>query len=524
MPLPSLRAALSAIYLLRGLIHSSSAALGLQRQISAGVAQKATPTLDPKQLSDHLNSFSGLYRADLLRKSKMLPAAQKINTLLSLCSFDYDLGEIKAMNRDEARQNYKKSVPEKIANSFDTDLDLVLRIMNNFVHQRYGAKIDDPLVFGERKKSSKGARNNIFITYEQRHSFARLDSVPDSEPEHYTALYILGFAGELMKNWALERSIETLGFDSHQIFQRLKPDFLAAPTSTLYFRDPSVAIGEDVYCADAKIIDYLQTVHAAKNFGRKTAQYVEDFKSAPADFKKSGFEIKSLPFFLEGGNAIFDYKKNKLLICVSDVFFVNNKFVGAPFVVDGEVREILDYGEYCALIKNWGKENGVDIEIFERNLQKYKNRELYHLDTFVNVVGDVALVYKDGMTDESYERLKKIYGEKNIIEINKDEWKFLATNFIAVDDHNIVFGSGASKDPYQDAVEALRNVREKLNEHGICCAFSPVNMSVNGNDGIRCRYAAQRVKEAELPHELVTTLQAMKTAEASQQGTERVVN
>ena len=152
--------------------------------------------------------------------------------------------------------------------------------------------------------------------------------------------------------------------------------------------------------------------------------------------------MKHLPFFIEGGNMVYEKKRKIVFLAISDAHFnEKGEFINALFLnQENEAVLIDDYQLYCNKVTKWFKEEGYECKIIDRNLDKYKIDDIYHLDVFFNILsGKYIFVNKNAISEENFNELKEIYGQENILTLSREEFTDLTTNFIEIDENNIIF-------------------------------------------------------------------------------------
>lgn len=264
----------------------------------------------------------------------------------------------------------------------------------------------------------------------------------------------------LLIDEVMQKIFEVVG--ACEQYQTIPPKISKAPYFAGYLRDEVMVVAGELYHSP---------IHENYHLEIKNRRIL----SAKADLMAVGLEAQILPFVTEGGNIIIGKTpagENLMLIAVSETAFdgEKNKFIGATFCN----KEFKDYKKFCQCIEQWGVEMGYKTVVIDRN-PKYKVMDLYHLDTFLCIAGDILLLPKESLiTEESREDLTKIFGE-NIILMNEYDRKNLASNFITVSNHIIFSSPDISSD-----------VIGQFCERGFNCVIPPMQLSLHSNDGLRC--------------------------------------
>ena len=448
----------------------------------------ATLSLDHEQIRAQEKSLEKAFRTKLSDEDK------RCNFLMSKASFECDFKNKKFIiaNREETKKAFCKEFPVGMFNGkaeFDfLQFEMVILGTMNGHFKAYPKLSDTKVSFASPETASPKESKKKIFSYSEHRLMGLISQVKRSQgtPEYF-ASYVFEFCRDLIKQTTIESAIEKLGFKK-EIYGRLSPDFTSTTDWSCFSRDDNVIIGNQIFHTDQKLVDERLGLHHSifipPNSFLGLAQKAQNI--GLADALKSGLKVdNSMPFFVKGGNVVFDSKKNKVFLCVSEDYYDESskglskiEFYKAMIVNEnGDLEEISDYKKYCDFVKNWGEENGFEVEIIDRNTDKYSLNKIYHLDVFMNVVGDYLMIYKDAVTPETFSNLQDIYGDK-IIEISQRDWVNLATNFISLDDKNIIFTSNEVSD----------ELVKKLNERGINCALPSIFLGLHeGEDGLRCK-------------------------------------
>jgi len=301
----------------------------------------------------------------------------------------------------------------------------------------------------------------------------------------------------LLINHEMNRILDQIGI-SKERYRVLQPKLSKSEDYAAYLRDNTVVIGDEIFFPRSEDL-HIKPEVAVINQKRNAA--------AVADLTAQGFVGRATPFVTEGGNIITGKDKDGndvMLIAVSNLFFdFKDEFIGANFTQSDGLEINFPAGEegyanFCAHIKDWGQSLGYNTKIIHRqrdhDLWKPKQfhhggyfaltptsnvSELYHIDTFMGVAGNILLMPEEPIiTEETRRSLIETFGEENIILLNAEERKTMMSNFIVFDD-NIVFGTP----------KVSQRVIDELNKRGFNCVVSSFDLKLQQSDQIRCQTA-----------------------------------
>ncbi len=326
----------------------------------------------------------------------------------------------------------------------------------------------------DAEKSESASK--FFIYDEHRAVNNVMDSFCESDDhlkKFFPQAYLQSIADRARRNITLEMAITALGFDVKKTLERLSPNFVTILKNGIYARDDNLTLSKladsEIYHANPALLEYFSTFEYGHNI-------IDAQNVGLSDAESSGFKPKIMPFFLEGGNVVQSDKR--VHFCTPHHHFdENNNFISAPIINEnGDLEIVKDHEQYIQFVEKWFKENGYEPHHVERrgNPTKY-----YHLDTFFNIVGRIIFVFEEALAEGQMKDLKELYLEKKFVKISPKDWENLATNFIAIDDHNFIFTTDISDE-----------LKQQLLEMKINFVTPKFHMGQYPNDGVRCSTAA----------------------------------
>lgn len=427
--------------------------------------------------------------------------ARKVFFAANRAVFDVDLKSLMKgrrssfyiRNYNEAVLDVSKDLKMETCEARDL-LDQARSEMNSFAVNyaknlsRLGKIFDDSQFYGAKKPLmlEKSDREVFFAYPAQRIFLSALGNGRNNDSLNTKNRLLSNYCKHLvigsLKNKALEDCIDKIGGDRTD-FRLLRPDFTQNLCGAAFARDGCVVIGDRVFQAS---FDMLMRAKNDPKINRLLWFQLKNFAVMRNDLLENGLDTEEMPFFLEGGNVIFDKERNILFFCIPDFYFNERGHEKQALIFkNGKLCEV-NHEIFVDFVKNWAKENGFAAKVIERNLFDYKIAKLYHLDTFMNLVGGYLVIYKDGVPRECFDGLQEVYGGK-IIEVSQKEWQNMATNFVVID-NNVIFTSS----------EPNIELMGKLNDVGLNCVTPFISIQQLANDGLRCKTLAVSRLEEEL--------------------------
>ena len=179
-------------------------------------------------------------------------------------------------------------------------------------------------------------------------------------------------------------------------------------------RDSFITVGDTVFIAK----------DAEKDMTRKNPEGINQSIEA---FKKY-MDSQSIPYReidvgFQGGDILVDEKNQKILCSYR------------------EPKNEKEKEKYSRYVKTLEQETGYEVIPIEKSGYKAdiwsvrgsSSNTLYHLDTFLTQLPNgKILTFPEGMNAASYDRVKKAYGEENIIVIEKGDVNKLIPNAVTV--------------------------------------------------------------------------------------------
>lgn len=308
------------------------------------------------------------------------------------------------------------------------------------------------------------------------------------------------FVDRMVKAMLIDEIVRKIIFEARldqSSYQPLQPKFSQSMGSSIFARDYSVALGDNIFQPHHILSESDTLLADPETFFERRKSFFADICSTEENPKIN----RELPFILEGGNVIAceDVGGRKiLLVVISDANIIDEntadaqiedekRFFCASVLKDGKVCEVLEESQLQKEIESFGKSQGYNVIMIDRDLKNHPLSSIYHADTFCNVaklyssngVRTILFIPEKSekvITKETDDKLIEYFGQENIVRFKFKENK-LFTNFIQFGNLLVM-----SNEVNQDLIT-------QLNKIGFSVAIPPISLDLIGGelgDGIRC--------------------------------------
>jgi N-dimethylarginine dimethylaminohydrolase len=384
--------------------------------------------------------------------------------------------------QEEYKKRFAIGDDEELEREFEDNVTQALMLLNQDLQDLVASSLNPKgfitTYLPEKRLEKKSS--SVLLTHEPRRN------VRIGAAERYSTALDLYFYPELISRmlnsamWEILKMNE-MSEDLYQVLpaRSLRTDDRLVPTIEMIIKNPRlfrifardrfIQIDERVFRLGIREKDEKHLTHIERSIQQGIAADLQEAVSTQAE---------KIPFTTEGGNIIIHPEKKIMLICPS------NRVLDRQGVFNGDYfgekyYDSRSYEKYCANIEEWAASMGYEAIVVERNLENYTIQELYHLDVFAALIGDILLLpERQAVTPETYVRLERAFGAENIIKVSEEDYRNLASNLVVIDD-TVIFSSP----------DISKSLISKIQERGYKCVVPPFLLTQTPSlpdNGVRC--------------------------------------